>query len=95
MIVTAGEGYNLVLGTFSHHVYIYHKSKLIWAAKCDFVPVAIQTVRVAGRKGFLVLLSDNGQLEVCYLGTDIPVKELTEQGSLIDSKDLDQDIARL
>jgi hypothetical protein len=32
-------GYNILLGTFSQHIYIYNKSKLIWAAKCHFTPI--------------------------------------------------------
>lgn len=95
MIVPAGEGYNLVLGTFSEHVFIYHKSKLIWAAKCHFVPIAIRTAQVAGKKGFLVLLSDNGQLEVCHLGTDIPLRDLAEHSPQIQLKEVDADTARL
>lgn len=95
LLVPVQDGYNIVLGMFSQHVCIYHKGKLIWVAKCDFVPIAMEMISVAGRKGFLVMLSDTGQLEICYLGTDVPMKELPEHNLPIDYKDLDQDIARL
>jgi len=68
-------GYNILLGTFSQHVFIYNRGKLLWAAKCHSVPLAIHTVEVEGKKGFLTLLFEGGGVEVGYLGTEAPVKE--------------------
>lgn len=76
---------------FSQHVCSYRK--LVWVANCDFVPIAIEMITVAGKKGFLVSMSDTGKLEICYLGTDLTIKELPEHHLPIDKKDLDQDIA--
>jgi hypothetical protein len=73
-------GYNILLGTFSQHIYIYNKSKLIWAAKCHFTPITIEAIQVEDKPGFLVLLSETGTLEVCYLGTDVPVRDVAPAG---------------
>jgi hypothetical protein len=63
------------LGTFSQHLFIYHNGKLIWAAKCHFVPIAIHCITMNNKKNLLSLLSDTGNLEICYLGMEAPVKE--------------------
>lgn len=61
--------FNIFLGTFSQHVLIYNRGKLLWAAKCHAVPISIQTLVVEEKKGFLAMLFEGGGLDVSYLGT--------------------------
>lgn len=90
------SGYNILLGTFSQHVFIYNKGKLLWAAKCQAVPISIETIAVEGKKGFLAMLFEGGGLEVNYLGTEAPIKEAANESSVnLDFKEIEQDIQRL
>lgn len=63
---------NFVLGSFSHHLLFYKDFDLVWAAKTNHIPHGIKIATFAGQKGLMVLLNDEGWLEVSYLGTELP-----------------------
>ncbi|ERL86761.1 hypothetical protein D910_04167 [Dendroctonus ponderosae] len=49
---------------------VYENTMLKWSAHLDFLPTAIHRAFLKGIRGTLVLLSDEGRLECCYLGTE-------------------------
>ncbi|KAK9889617.1 hypothetical protein WA026_006991 [Henosepilachna vigintioctopunctata] len=49
---------------------IYQNTTLKWSAKLNFLPVNIKRANLWNLKGCLVMLSEEGRLECCYLGTE-------------------------
>ncbi|KAL3267708.1 hypothetical protein HHI36_006839 [Cryptolaemus montrouzieri] len=50
-------------------VLVYQNTTLKWSAKLHFLPINIKRANLWNLKGCLVILSDEGRLECCYLGT--------------------------
>jgi len=68
-----GANQNLIITTHQSSAMVYKDMQLIWAARTQSIPVAVQVASFAGIKGMLVLLNDAAELQVCYLGTDPPI----------------------
>ncbi|CAG9760692.1 unnamed protein product [Ceutorhynchus assimilis] len=49
---------------------VYENTTLKWSAQFDCLPIAIHRVFLKSIKGALVLLTEEGRLECCYLGTE-------------------------
>ncbi|XP_076648785.1 protein PTHB1-like [Halictus rubicundus] len=49
---------------------IYEGTKLKWSAQLPFAPVTIARAHLQHLQGAIVALSDDGRLEVCYLGAE-------------------------
>ncbi|KAL7289854.1 hypothetical protein TKK_0016252 [Trichogramma kaykai] len=49
---------------------IYESTTLKWTAQLPFAPVAVARARLKNLDGAIVALSEEGRLEVCYLGTE-------------------------
>lgn len=49
---------------------VYQNTTVKWSAQLPFVPVSIKRAFLKNIHGVVVLLSDEGQLECCYLGTE-------------------------
>ncbi|XP_076243990.1 protein PTHB1-like [Calliopsis andreniformis] len=49
---------------------IYEGTTLRWSAQLPFVPVAVARAHLQYMEGLIVILSDNGLLEACYLGSE-------------------------
>jgi Bardet-Biedl syndrome 9 protein len=63
---------NFILSSFSHHLLFYKDFDLVWASKTNHVAHGIKLGNFGGQKGLLVLLNEEGYLEICYLGTEPP-----------------------
>lgn len=48
----------------------------MWTAKTQTAPIYVNTMRLEGLDGMIVTLSDNGWLQLVYLGTDAPTLAL-------------------
>lgn len=44
---------------------------LLWAVKLDYVPIRLIISEKSPLKGAMVFLTDQGSLEISYLGTEI------------------------
>ncbi|XP_045474293.1 protein PTHB1 [Harmonia axyridis] len=51
-------------------VLIYQNTTLKWSAQLNFLPINIKRANLWNLKGCLIILSDDGRLECCYLGTE-------------------------
>ncbi|XP_058789395.1 protein PTHB1-like isoform X2 [Phymastichus coffea] len=49
---------------------IYEGTTLKWSAKLPFAPVAVARAHFQNLEGAIVVLSEEGRLEVCYLGSE-------------------------
>lgn len=49
---------------------LYQNTSLKWSAQLEFQPIGIKRAFLEAIKGALVLLSEEGRLECCYLGTE-------------------------
>ncbi|KOC62575.1 Protein PTHB1 [Habropoda laboriosa] len=49
---------------------IYEGSTLKWSAQLPFVPVTVARVQLQHLQGVIVVLSEDGRLEACYLGSE-------------------------
>ena len=77
-----------ILGSFSNFILVYKDVRLVWAAKTVEAPVYLGIAEFEDQKGLIVTISDQGFLQVSYLGTE----QLTAAGhanSLKDSSKID------
>lgn len=51
-------------------ILIYNRSNLIWAAQFTDVPISICRTNINGLPGAICTLSENGKLDISYLGSD-------------------------
>lgn len=70
----------------SENLFIYDKAVMVWAAQIHIEPVAIRILKNGDLKGGIVILSENGHLQVLYLGTD---PELMTPQSMPQNRDMD------
>ncbi|KAL0477411.1 peptidyl-tRNA hydrolaseB1 [Acrasis kona] len=62
--------HNLIIASHNKSLMIYKDPKLIWASGTASIPVCVCTGKFGGIKGMIVLLDDEGNLSVNYLGSD-------------------------
>uniref|UniRef100_V5HVG6 Putative coiled-coil protein n=1 Tax=Ixodes ricinus TaxID=34613 RepID=V5HVG6_IXORI len=68
---SANEGsIMLLMATQRSTLLVYQDTTLKWAAQLTFAPVAVARATIQSIEGAVVALSDEGQLQCCYLGTD-------------------------
>lgn len=68
---TASEGLLLVLmATDTGTLLVQNNTTLKWSAQLPISPVAISRASLQGMDGVIVLLSETGDLQCCYLGTE-------------------------
>jgi len=63
-------GFMLMLASFEGFLLIYKDIKLAWAMKMELVPIFLDTATFQSKKGLIVTLSDNGHLQVSFVGTE-------------------------
>lgn len=56
-----GSQQNLLVAAATGQLMVYSRSKLVWAAKGDAVPVAIKVGTFAGLAGLVLTLDDAGE----------------------------------
>ncbi|XP_040209116.1 protein PTHB1 isoform X1 [Rana temporaria] len=61
---------NSLVGNHNNMLLVYQDVTLKWAAQVPHVPVAVKVANFQDMKGIIVTLSDSGQLQCSYLGTD-------------------------
>lgn len=64
-----GDIFTLVVSENST-LLIYQNTTLKWSAKIHFPPVCIRRIFLKSVQGAIALLSEEGRLECCYLGTE-------------------------
>lgn len=81
-------GFMSLVASFEGYLNIYKDIKLSWTTKMQLVPIFVQTANFQGRTGLIVTLSDSGDLQISFLGTDQMTQ--TDLGKLHQSeKDID------
>ncbi|KAM9308245.1 protein PTHB1 [Gastrophryne carolinensis] len=61
---------NSLVGNHNKMLLVYQDVTLKWAAQLPHVPVAMKVANFQDMKGIIVTLSDSGQLQCSYMGTD-------------------------
>ncbi|XP_054706858.1 protein PTHB1-like [Uloborus diversus] len=86
----------VLIVTSNQTLLIYHETQLKWAAQLTFSPMSISRGFFADVKGIITLLSEEGLLSCCYLGTEpsLFVSPLSEPKE-IDFKEAEQEMNRL
>ncbi|GFS69699.1 protein PTHB1 [Nephila pilipes] len=86
----------LLIVTANQTLMIYHETQLKWAVQLMFPPVCISRAFFKDIKGILTLLSEEGNLACCYLGTEpsLFVSPLSEPQE-IDFKLAEQEMEKL
>eukprot|EP00210_Caulerpa_lentillifera_P005723 g5472.t1 len=59
----------LLISTQSGNLMVFDQTRLIWSAKCQTTPVALQLTNLQNIEGMIVALDDKGHLACCFLGT--------------------------
>ncbi|XP_014245601.1 protein PTHB1 [Cimex lectularius] len=59
-----------LVATDTNQLMIYEQTTLKWSAQISLTPVAVIKGNFKGIVGCLVLLSEDGELQCCYLGTE-------------------------
>ncbi|GFO18472.1 protein pthb1-like isoform x1 [Plakobranchus ocellatus] len=92
----ADNSVSYMVAAHTKSLMVYQDVGLKWMAKTEFVPVQIRLGNFHGLRAGIVVLSETGHLEVCYLGTDPAVFV----PPMVESRDLnyaamDAEMARL
>nr|XP_034985952.1 protein PTHB1 isoform X1 [Zootoca vivipara] len=66
----SGAVVNTLIGNHSSILHVYQDVTLKWAAQLPHIPVAVRVGKLLDLKGVIVTLSDSGDLQCSYLGTD-------------------------
>ncbi|XP_063778611.1 protein PTHB1 isoform X2 [Pseudophryne corroboree] len=61
---------NSLVGNHNNMLLVYQDVTLKWAAQLPYIPVAVKVANFQDMKGIIVTLSDSGQLQCSYFGTD-------------------------
>ncbi|XP_075683057.1 protein PTHB1 isoform X2 [Rhinoderma darwinii] len=61
---------NSLVGNHNNMLLVYQDVTLKWAAQLPHTPVAVKVANFQDMKGIIVTLSDSGQLQCSYFGTD-------------------------
>ncbi|RXG66040.1 Protein PTHB1 [Armadillidium vulgare] len=69
-LMCGNNAIHICVGSNTRNLLLYKESELKWASQLPFNPVAIKRSDFKGIEGALVLLGEEGQLQVCYMGTD-------------------------
>ncbi|CAH1154117.1 unnamed protein product [Phaedon cochleariae] len=67
--MTDGNIYSLIISETST-LLIYQNTTVKWSTMLNFLPICIKRAFFRTVKGAMVLLSEEGRLECCYLGTE-------------------------
>ncbi|GBN64060.1 Protein PTHB1, partial [Araneus ventricosus] len=86
----------ILVVTANQTLLIYHETQLKWAVQLMFPPICITRASFTDIRGILTLLSEEGSLACCYLGTQpsLFVSPLSEPQE-IDFKVAEQEMERL
>lgn len=59
-----------LMGSFNNFIMVYRDVRLVWAAKLPTAPIFMERVTFEDQDGLIVTMSDNGFLQVSFLGTE-------------------------
>ena len=82
---------NFLLAYQDGTVQIYHEMSMIWASMIPQPAVQLQVASFGALRGFLVSVSDSGQLTVGYLGTKPPANAVVTQARALDYDKIDEE----
>eukprot|EP00803_Ostreobium_quekettii_P005345 evm.model.scf_3119EXC.1 EVM.evm.TU.scf_3119EXC.1 scf_3119EXC:983-9869(+) len=82
---------NLLISTHTGAILVYSQSRLVWAAKADCTPVALRVGAFGGINGMVVMLDDEGNLTVGYMGTDPPTSVVAAEGKEPDYEGMERE----
>ena len=60
----------MILGSFTNFLMIYKDVRLVWTARTPTAPIFVDRASFGDKKGLIVTMSDEGLLQVSYLGTE-------------------------
>ncbi|ORX57170.1 hypothetical protein BCR36DRAFT_395293 [Piromyces finnis] len=86
---------NLMVVTLSNHLLIYSSHKLVWTAKLEKKIVNIAVAKINDIPGMIITLDINGQVEICYLGTNIYTTPLQQIEVDKDYKEMENEMKDL
>ena len=67
-----GNDFNIIICNFLMQMLVYSKDyTLLWAVKLDYVLIRLIIIENSLLKGALIFLTDQGSVELAYLGTEI------------------------
>jgi len=69
--------HNLLVGTSSGHLMVFHEMQLVWCARLNnMVPCQLSVADIGGTRGMIAAMDSHGKVQVSYLGTDPPMAAL-------------------
>ncbi|OCT76065.1 protein PTHB1 isoform X1 [Xenopus laevis] len=87
---------NTLVGNHNNMLLVYQDVTLKWAAQLSQTPVAVKVANFQDLKGVIVTLSESGQLQCSYLGTDPSLFQVPKVESRdINYEDLDVEMKEL
>jgi hypothetical protein len=89
------SAHNLLIATASKQLLVYREEKLVWASKLPFAPAAIGVGSFDGTAGLVSILSERGEVSVCYLGSDPPTGSLVGGNSSLDAENNINDVSSM
>ena len=60
----------MLAGSYNNFIMVYKDVRLVWASKTVQAPIFVQRATFEEQEGLIVTMSDDGFLQVSYLGTE-------------------------
>lgn len=90
------SGVNLLIVDTSGCLMIYRNMQIVWASRCDGIPVALSIVPFRNVDGHVILLSKNGALCINNLGTEPANRNFGVSGeNLLDYGEMQHEINKI
>lgn len=80
----------MLVGSYNNFIMVYKDVRLVWASKTVQPPIFVQRATFEEQDGLIVTMSDDGFLQVSYLGTE-QLSQKTHAATLKDSSHVNYD----
>ena len=60
----------MIVGSYNSYLMMYKDVRLVWASKTVSAPIFVQRASFDDQEGLIVTMSDDGFLQISYLGTE-------------------------
>ena len=79
------------MANFQNQLFIYnHEYTLLWAVKLDATVLKIGVFQQKAFKGGMIMLTEDGTLDICYVGSELPEAKIEPLNENIDLKQIDK-----
>ena len=86
---------HLLVGSLTGVLMVYRDMEIIWSATLLQPACALRVGNLAGHAGMVLSLATDGNVNICYLGTDPPTTSVVSEAKELNYEAMDEEHRRL